>query len=138
MPRVKLSCVIGCPGLKSSCREKGLLRMIFIKYSSLKSDTFFSLIFIPCFSGSMFLRVRFSSVQVLQGPVPLGSRFFRVQIQGPNLSPGFKSRLKEEATREIFRTKIFQNLRNFQNQTTCLISFFLKKVCVALITSLFK
>ena len=58
------------------------LRMIFIKYNSLKSDTFFSLILIPWFSRSLFFRFRFSgfsffSVQVFQSPDFSRSRFFR-------------------------------------------------------------
>ena len=28
MARVKLKCIMGCPGLKSSCQEKGLLSKI--------------------------------------------------------------------------------------------------------------
>ena len=72
----------------------------------------------------MLFRIHVSQGEVFQCPGFSGSCSFRVQVfQGPNLSPGFKSRLKEETTREIFRTKIFENLRNFQNQT-CLISFF--------------
>ena len=71
-------------------KQQITLRMIFLKHNFLKSDIFFNLIFIPCFSESMFFRV-----QVFQGPGFLGSRFCRVQIfcvqvfQGPG--PGFRS-----------------------------------------------
>ena len=87
-------------------KQQITLRMIFLKHNFLKSDIFFNLIFIPCFSESMFFRVQvfqspgFSGsslfrVQVFQGPGFLGSRFCRVQIfcvqvfQGPG--PGFRS-----------------------------------------------
>ena len=92
------------------------MRMVLIKHNSGKSDIFFNSIFIPdfsgsrifgvqafqCpgFSGSRFFRVQVfqglgfsgshSRVEVFQGPGQ-GSRFFKVQIQGPG--PGFKSSL---------------------------------------------
>ena len=39
--------------------------MVFVKHKSLKSDTFFNPIFIPDFSGSRFFRVQ------IQGPVQI-------------------------------------------------------------------
>ena len=60
--------------------------MIYIKYNSLNSFTFFNLIFIPFFSGFMFFSesglsgFRNFTVQVFQGPGFSGSRFFRVQV----------------------------------------------------------
>ena len=66
--------------------------MVFIKHNSLKSDIFFNLIIIPCFSGFMLFRMqvfqgpcfsasRFLMVQVFRGPGFTGSRFFRVRVQ---------------------------------------------------------
>ena len=81
-------------------KQQITLRMIFLEHNSLKWDIFFNPIFIPCFSESMFFRVRvfqnpgFSGsrsfrVQVFLGPRFLGSRFFRVRVQG--LGAGFRS-----------------------------------------------
>ena len=74
-------------------KQQITLRMIFLEHNSLKWDIFFNPIFIPCFSESMFFRVRvfqnpgfsgssFFRVQVFLGPRFLGSRFFRVRVQG--------------------------------------------------------
>ena len=74
-------------------KQQITLRMIFLKYNSLKSDIFFNPIFTPCFSGSMFFRV-----QVFQSPGFSGSRLFRVQvIQGPGFSGS-----------SFFRVQVFQ------------------------------
>ena len=54
-------------------KQQITLRMIFLKHNFLKSDIFFNLIFIPCFSESMFFRV-----QVFQSPGFSGSSLFRV------------------------------------------------------------
>ena len=56
--------------------------MVFIKHNSLKSDIHFNPIFIPCFLGSMFLRVRrFFRVQVFPGTGFSGSKLFWVRVQ---------------------------------------------------------
>ena len=74
---------------------KFTLHMVFIKHKSLKPDTFFNPIFIPCFSG-----FEHSRIQVFQGPgfLGFGSRFFRVEVfQGPG--PSFRSSLKDSSKR---------------------------------------
>ena len=68
--------------------------MIFIKNDSLKSDTFFNAIFIPCFPGSIFSRVHVFQGPDFSGPGFSGSRFFRVQgFLGPGFS-GSGSRVR--------------------------------------------
>ena len=48
---------------KRTFKQQIILRMVFIKYNSLKSDIFLNPIFILCFSGSRFFRF-----QIFQGP----------------------------------------------------------------------
>ena len=55
---------------KRTFKQQVTLCMIFIKNYSLKSNKFFNVIFISCFSGSRFFRV-----QVFQGPDFSGSGF---------------------------------------------------------------
>ena len=77
--------------------------MVFVKHNSLKSDIFFNPIFFPGFSGSRFFRVQ------VQGPGP-GSRVLvedpgyesRVWVKGPRSGsrvqgwgPGSRSRLQK-------------------------------------------
>ena len=54
--------------------------MVFIKCNSLKSVTFFNLMFMLCFSGSMLFKFTFLRVQVYQSPGFSCSRFIRVQV----------------------------------------------------------
>ena len=80
-------------------KQQITLRIVLLKHNSLKSDIFFNLIFISCFSWPRFFRVqvfqgpaysgsRFFRVQVIHGRDFSGSRFFKVRVQG--LGPGFR------------------------------------------------
>ena len=91
---------------------------------SLKSDIFFNLIFISCFSEVMFFRVQvfqspgFSGsslfrIQVFQGPGYSWPRFFRVQVfQGP--SSGSRSRLQNQPTNVPEKTSFPANIYLFK------------------------
>ena len=74
--------------------------MVFIKHNSLKSDIFFNVVIIPCFSGFMLFRVQSflgsRLFRVFLGPGFSVSRFFRVQVfedPGPGFS-GSGSRVR--------------------------------------------
>ena len=58
--------------------------MVFIKHNSLKSDIFFNVVIIPCFSGFMLFRVQSflgsRLFRVFLGPGFSVSRFFRAQV----------------------------------------------------------
>ena len=50
---------------KRTFKQQITLRVIFIKYNSLKSYKFFNAIFIPCFSESRIFRVRFQVLELV-------------------------------------------------------------------------
>ena len=73
--------------------------------------SFFNLIFISCFSGPMFFRVRFSiffRVHVFLASGFFESRFFRVRLQGPGPSFTMDPRFSGSSSRLWNGSKFFR------------------------------
>ena len=94
------------------------LSMVIIKHNSLKSDIFFNLIFIPCFSGSIFFRAH-----VFQGPGFSGSRS-RSRVWDQVLEVAQTNTLRKKSDNILINIKINLNVSQERCKSSRFISIY--------------